>query len=101
MKCPTCDHTLATLVAESSQVMMCNRCGTVLSAYFSDPVDAPPKVHRPELVDRARKFAEFLATGVTSGRPDVRSHTAVLIDAWRRLGMSESIQQPEPKGDGI
>jgi ribosomal protein S27E len=78
MPCPTCSHTLATLVqAEGLNYRHCERCGTVIV----EPAGFGwTSIYRPKLVDRCREFRAQAASGLS----------ARAADMWHTLGIHEA-----------
>ncbi len=84
MACPTCSHTMQCVTAPSFGVIgvfWCPRCGTIKRQTDTPNGDT---AEVPKLVERCREFYP---------------HWVMLSDpaanAWRRLGIAESINTPE------
>lgn len=75
MSCPTCGHTLQAI---GDGMRHCPRCGTLT---------LDTEAYVPALVDRCRRFENHF-------RAD---EDALLMQAWRVLGVEESIARPQER----
>ena len=88
MSCPTCDHTMQRLgcqLDECRGTFWCPRCGTLLvkSGIISTAED---ETAAPDLVRRCKEFEARIDPGEQAGI------------AWKRIGISESINLPGSRG---
>jgi hypothetical protein len=90
MTCPTCSHTAALLCIDGNRCLYhhCERCGTVIASRSAERKG----VYVPQLVERCRKFQEFV-TG-TFERCGVPASSSAFLGLWTQLGIAESINLP-------
>jgi hypothetical protein len=78
MSCPTCDHTLDGI---GHGMFHCPRCGTLVSH---------PRLLLvvPSLISRCRRFSH-----------ECLAQVPLLHDRWKSIGIAESIDVPEARGE--
>lgn len=86
--CPTCSATLEKLChADGKDYWHCPRCGTNVVEHVAS---GWRDIYEPKLVDRCRKFGEYLARYVPG-------QGETLPQCSHRLGIAESIANPEDR----
>ncbi len=86
MSCPTCSHTMATILAAAPDgypcIRHCERCGTMTVLRAKDYSD----VYVPKLVGRCRGLYASTSEG---------AWTRLNRNILRKIGIAESIHLPE------
>ena len=87
MACPTCDHTMETILAiDDCRRHWCPRCGTIRTVFFTLNGGDTVEDYVPKLVERCREFEPCLWP-LDSVNPKFR-------ETWHRIGIAESINLP-------